>query len=99
MRNMRINDGVTVQKQGSDFLFTAPAEVQAMLRYPLQSRLLFISAGKLYHGTSSATLIGAVGDYTTPYTMFSYGDYVLILSGKEEIRVYHSLYGLYRSDS
>lgn len=99
MRNMRIKDGVVVQKQWSDFLFTAGAEIQAMLRYPLQNRLLFVAWGSLYHGTSSATLIWAVGSYTSEYTMFAYGDYVLILNGKEPIRIYHSLYGLYRSDS
>lgn len=100
MRNMRIKNWAVVQKQGTDYIWSAPSSytIQALLRYKLDSTLLAVANWTLYIDahTGSWTSVWSVWWFTTPYSMFQYGDFVLILSGRDHMYIYHDLYGLYK---
>ena len=101
MRNMTIKSWVIKQKRWSEYLTQAPSGkyIQALLRYDLTSTLLAIAWWSLYKAVQSGsrTLIWLVGWYSTwQYTMFSHGDFVLILSWQTDMYIYHDIYWLYQ---
>lgn len=100
MRNMRIKDWIVKQKQWSQRYAPTPSarNVQAMLWYDLTNQLLCVAWWYLYRSadTTSRVIVGSVWAYTTPYSMFAYGDFVLILNGIDHMYIYHNLYGLYQ---
>lgn len=100
VRNMRIKDGVMTQKTWSVWYAPTPSarNVQAMIWYDLTSQLLCVAWWYLYRSahTTSRVLIWSVWAYTTPYTMFSYWDFVLILNWIDHMYIYHNLYWLYQ---
>lgn len=102
MRNMRIRNNVIVQKRWANYINTSTwsAEIQALLRYKLDGHLLAVANGTLYKNVQSSwTSVGSVWWYTTPYTMISYGDFVMILNWVTHMYIYHKLYGVFKQDS